>query len=178
MSSSPASSPTAGHHRAAAGKVFRRTFPANSKNTPHLPIYSIPIPTLPHALHHLPTPPTPPLPPHRDTTTTPPPPPSSSPRHHHSPHTIVTILIPSSPRCHFVTAPHPPQATSKGACGLLTTKRGVWLCSLNVDTVVRLVVSTHEGAVDSLGQPQEGWFCVGFGCRAGFAINRGCVELN
>ncbi|GKA82514.1 putative reverse transcriptase domain-containing protein [Tanacetum coccineum] len=49
MSSSPASSPTAGHHRATAGNLFRRTFLANTKNPPHLPIYPTRYFTLLHA---------------------------------------------------------------------------------------------------------------------------------
>ncbi|GKF14421.1 hypothetical protein Tco_0055883, partial [Tanacetum coccineum] len=73
---------------AAVGKLFRRTFPANSKNAPHEPIYPTHYFTLLHA------PPSPPpasaaaaMPPYTTSTTprtiTPLPSSSSSHRHHH-----------------------------------------------------------------------------------------------
>ncbi|GJT95279.1 hypothetical protein Tco_1090797, partial [Tanacetum coccineum] len=87
-SGSPPPPPDSGHrHHAAAGKLFRRTFPANSKNAPREPIYPTHYFTLLHA------PPSPPptsaaaaMPPYT-TSTTPrtitPLPSSSSHRHHH-----------------------------------------------------------------------------------------------
>ncbi|GKC01677.1 putative reverse transcriptase domain-containing protein [Tanacetum coccineum] len=73
------------HHAAAAGKLFRQTFPAKTKDEPHQPIYPIPWVTLPHSLLHTTTATA------TATLSSPPSPPTPSSLvqscHHHLPHT-------------------------------------------------------------------------------------------
>nr|GFA92770.1 putative reverse transcriptase domain-containing protein [Tanacetum cinerariifolium] len=100
LSGQPATA--AGHHAAAAGKLFRRAFSDETKKAPLAPIYPIPYATFPHA---------PPPPCHpataaaatipTATTTTPPPTPPNTTTPHHCCHPFVRTTTTAPPPPHF-----------------------------------------------------------------------------